>query len=185
MNTPFTRFSFVKACGSDLQARVEESRHEDRIDHVWITMHCGFSPRILVSVNTWSMRNYEEGYDGRVQMATISGSCNHFPPRGVERMEPFDYSGIEASTNVFYEHKTRVEAENLLLDLCQRADHLEAWGMPYHQSKSPGLHQIHSRRASCAVKEDHRGEDGGLKFYGKGADNIWWVMVLTKFCGQA
>jgi hypothetical protein len=86
---------------------------------------------------------------------------------------------------VFYEHKTRVEAENLLLDLCQRADHLEAWGMPYHQRRSPGLHQIHSRRASCAVKEDHRGEDGGLKFYGKGADNIWWVMVLTKFCGQA
>lgn len=175
----------MKACGTDLQARVEESRHADRIDHVWITMHCGFSPRILVSVNTWSMRNHEEGYDGRVQMATISGSCDHFPPRGVERMEPFDYGGIEASTNVFYEHKTRVEAENLLLDLCQRADHLEAWGMPYHQRKSPGLHQIHSRRASCAVKEDHRGRDGGLKFYGKGPDNIWWVMVLTKFCGQA
>ncbi len=185
MNASFTRFPFVKACGTDLQARVEESRNHDRIDHVWITMHCGFLPRILVSVNTWSLRNHEAGYDGRVQMATVSGTCDHFPTRGILPMEEFDYAKIESSKNVFYEHKTREEAEALLLDLCQRAELLEAWGMPYHQKKSPGIHQIHSRRASCAVKDDHLGRDGGLKFYGKNPDTFWWVMVLTKFCGQA
>ncbi|MEX1117863.1 MAG: hypothetical protein WEB60_03635 [Terrimicrobiaceae bacterium] len=184
MNLTFTGLAFVRACGTDLQARVEESRHPDRIDHVWITMHCGFSPRILVSVNTWSLRNHEEGFDGRVRIATVSGTCDYFPARGILPMEAFDYEEVASSQNLFFEHKTRLEAENLLLDLCQRAELLEAWGMHYHQRKSPGIHQIHSRRASCAVADDHRGKDGGLKFYGKNPEGIWWVMVLTKFCGQ-
>lgn len=185
MNASFTRFPFVRTCGTDLQARVEESLHPKRIDHVWITMHCGFSPRILVSVNTWSLRNHEAGYDGRVQVATATGTCNHFPARGILPMEDFDYEKIEASRNVFYEHKTRVEAEEFFLGLCQRAELLEAWGMPYQQKHAPGIHQIHSRRASCAVIDDHRGKDGGLKFYGRDPDTIWWVMVLTKFCSQS
>ena len=57
---------------------------------------------------------------------------------------------------------------------------IEAWGELY-RAQHLGLHQIHSRRASCAVKTDLIGRDGAIRFYlrdGKAE------MFLFKYCGQ-
>jgi hypothetical protein len=174
----------VKLCGGDLDARIEESRHQQRVDHVWITMDCGFAPRALISINTWSMRNWEAGFDARVRVGMLRGTCLHFPGRGMEPLKRFDYLDWESSYNIFYEHKEREELESLLVGLCEDAEVLEAWGSMYSRRKNPGLHQIHSRRASCAVVEDLIGIDGGLKFYFRELQEIRWIMVFLKFCGQ-
>ncbi len=89
---------------------------------------------------------------------------------------------IESATNVFYETLDRREVELLLIEKASAAAHVEAWGQ-YHAGPRAGLHQIHSRRASCAVPEDLLGQDGAVKFCFErdGAAE----MLLLKFCGQA
>jgi hypothetical protein len=58
---------------------------------------------------------------------------------------------------------------------------IEAWGAPYHRAQ-PGLHQIHSRRASSAVPEDLRGRDGAVRFYFD--EDQRSELALLKFSGQ-
>jgi hypothetical protein len=174
----------VVACGGELEARIEESHRDDRVDHVWITMDCGFQPRVLVSVNTRSLRNAEEGFDARVRVGMVRGENEHLPPRGMMALTAFDYADVEAQNNVFYETKTREEMELLLFHHCEEAVVLQAWGAPYRRRKHPGLHQIHSRRASCAVATDLQGLDGGLRFFYRDATGIRSVTLLMKFCGQ-
>lgn len=171
----------VHATGSDLRAQVEIEPNPDRIDHVWITMDPGISSRVLVSINTSSLINRDAGFDSRIRVGKIRGTWDHLPHRGVSTCEEFDYRSIERSHNVFYEHFEREEMESLLLENSGLADLLEVWGAPYFR-KIPGIHQIHSRRASCAVPEDLLGLDGALKFYFRAKQEF--LLLLFKFCGQ-
>lgn len=93
----------------------------------------------------------------------------------------FDYTEVETRENVFFEHKDRVEIEELLVTRANRCVRIEVWGMPYHR-RIPGIHQIHSRRASCAVSTDVSGADGAVLFYfdEESASELW----MFKFCGQ-
>ena len=59
--------------------------------------------------------------------------------------------------------------------------HCQAWGDLYIR-EHPGIHQVHSRRASCAVPRDIVGRDGALRFY-FGRDTVCETL-LFKFCGQ-
>ena len=68
----------------------------------------------------------------------------------------------------------------LLIARTRAAVRIEVWGELYRRGHL-GLHQIHSRRASCAVSTDLIGHDGALRFYlpeGKAE------MFLFKYCGQ-
>jgi hypothetical protein len=170
--------------GTDLSARVEVSDREEKIDHVWITMACGLPAPVTVSVNTLSIRSRDAGFDPRVRVGILRGTCARLPQAGFEILERFDYGEIEARNNIFYETLGRGDMESLLLGLCSEAGMIEAWGLPYRRKRNEGIHQVHSRRASCAVPEDIRGRDGGLKFFARRDGEFGWTMVLSKFCGQ-
>ena len=174
----------VLACGDSLEARPELSRREENIDHVWISMDCGIGPRITVSVNTRSLHNARAGADSRVRIGRVRGTAKHLPPRGAKILPSFDYGAFEAANNIFYEHMERRVAEAFLLEICRRSIRMEAWGAPYRRGEVEGLHQVHSRRASCAVPRDLQGLDGGLKFFREAEGEYEWTVVLTKFCGQ-
>lgn len=174
--------SFVHAVGGDLQAQVEHHPNPDHVDHVWITMDIGRGPRILVSINTTSRRNRDAGFDPRVRVGLVRGTWTQRPPRGLVPHPGLDYTRIETDTTVFFEHYERPTLEALLVESAHRAALLEVWGAPYRNQNRHGIHQIHSRRASCAVSEDVHGLDGALRFYFPTDQTSLFVML--KFCGQ-
>lgn len=169
----------VRAVGRVMGAEVEEHDNPDEVDHVLIHMDMG--GELVVAVNTLSKRNRLAGFDSRVRVGMVKGTWDALPALGAEICEGMDYADIEARTNVFYEHRERKELENLLMECCSQACVLEVWGAPYRHRRQ-GIHQIHSRRASCAVAEDITGRDGVLKFYFE--EGHVTLMLLFKFCGQ-
>jgi len=170
----------VHAVGGDLQARSEEYPNPEYRDHVWITMEAGSPERVTIAVNTLSQCNLDAGFDPRLRVSILPGVWSHLPRRRLEPCQRFDYAEIEA--NLSFEHYERDALEELLLITTTRAILLEVWGAPYHHRVHPGIHQIHSRRASCAVPEDIRNLDGALQFYF--AEEQETALFLFVFCGQ-
>lgn len=172
------RKPLLRAAGSPVEARIELSPDPDRIDHVWLVLDVGLSWTVRVSVNTWSRRNAEGGFDPRIRVGFRNGDWEVLPPRGLQAMERFDY---QAEPGVRFRPVNRPKLEEILLDCAERARLIEAWGAPYWR-KGFGIHQVHSRKRSCVVDEDLRGHDGGLKFYFEHGKQ--WRLLLMKFCGQ-
>jgi hypothetical protein len=173
---------FVHAVGSDLEAEVEEHQDPAQIDHVWITMNAGSMGPVFVAVNTLSKRNRDAGFDGRVRAAILRGTGHKVPERGADVCPGFDYSEVEGRTNAYFEHFGRKSLERLLVETTRRATLLEVWGTPYFRRDRAGIHQVHSRRLSCAVSEDFPNRDGALQFYF--AEDQSSSLFLFKFCGQ-
>lgn len=177
---PF-RVPFVHAVGGELHVRVEEHPNPNYVDHVWITMNAGpFRP--LVSINTLSKRNREAGFDPRIRLGMVQGTWKTLPHRGVEAAESFSYEDLEREQTIVYEPYQRRDLEDILVATTKRATLLEVWGAPYRNKNRFGIHQIHSRRASCAVSAELPGHDGALRFYFS-ADKTT-ALFLFKFCGQ-
>lgn len=172
----------LHAVGEAPVARVEDARHEERIDHVWITMQVGLPAPLTISVNTYSLRSQEAGFDPRVRVGLVRGHWNTLPTPIIEPCDGFDYAKIEEQANVYYEPYERIALEALLLDLTQRSLRIEAWGTSYRQHRRLGLHQIHSRRASSAIHEEMRNADGALRFHFH--EDCATTLLLLKFCGQ-
>ena len=173
---------FVHAVGGDLQAQVEQHQDPAEIDHVRITMDAGRARSVFVAINTLSKRNRDAGFDERVRAGILRGSWNKLPERGVAVCPGFDYSEVEGRANIYFEHFGRRSLEQLLVDTTRRATLLEVWGTPYIRQDRAGIHQVHSRRPSCAVSEDFPSRDGALRFY-FAADQTS-ALFLFKFCGQ-
>lgn len=173
---------FVHAVGGDLQARVEQHRDPDGVDHVWITMDAGDAGRVFVSINTLSKRNREAGFDPRVRVGILREAWKNLPERGAQACQGFDYAAVEGRANVYFEHYERSLLEDLLLETTRRAMLLEVWGTPYFRRYRAGIHQVHSRRPSCAVAEDFPNRDGALRFYFTSDQTC--ALFLFKFCGQ-
>jgi hypothetical protein len=173
---------FVYAVGGDLHARVEQHHDPAAIDHVWITMDVGSARRVFVSVNTLSKRSRDAGFDPRVRVGILREVQRELPRRGAQACQGFDYSDVEGRANVYFEHYERTALEDLLVEKTHRAALLEVWGTPYFRRYRAGIHQIHSRRSSCAVAEDLPNRDGALRFYF--ASDQTCALLLFKFCGQ-
>jgi hypothetical protein len=171
----------VRAVGDVVGATVEESLVPERIDHLWITLDAGIGHPIRLSINTFSRRSVAAGVDPRIRLGRLRDQWTDLPPRGVERFARFDYAEMETRGNVFYETLDRGELESLLLEAATGCRRLEVIGAPYHHCRLPGIHQIHSRRASKAVTQDLVGLDGALRFYFENHEATWWFF---KFCGQ-
>lgn len=171
----------VRAVGRTLSAALEVHERQEEVDHVRFVMDAGPWGRIVVAVNTTSKRNRLAGFDPRVRVGIIRGHEPDPPATGVYALAAFDYAEVERSANVFFEHHTREALEERLLGNARRSFLLEAWGAPY-RNRGPGIHQVHSRRASCAVPTDLVGRDGGLRFFFSGTQET--ETVLFKFCGQ-
>lgn len=175
---------FVRACGDELEARIEDDPRPERVDHVWVTMRCGSLGRIVVALNTVSLRSREAGCDARLRVGRLAGSARELPPTGWEHSEPFDYEEFEAAHNVFYEKLERAAIERLVMELTSRASLLECRGAAFRRHGRIGIHQIHSRRASLAVPVDVRGKDGSLRFFYPEGGRWAWTWLFFKFAGQ-
>ena len=171
----------VHAVGQIRHFRVENAIDKERIDHVWITLDIGLQPWVTVSINTRSLRNLDAGFDSRIRLGLLRGKWETLPPQGWEKWNLFNYLAYETRHNIFYEHRERNALEEILRDFSEEALLMEVWGAPYW-NQGPGIHQIHSRRASCAVPLDIVDLDGALRFYFEKERE--WVMVLLKFCEQ-
>lgn len=133
------------------------------------------------SVNTFSRRSELAGFDPRIRVGVVRREWDTLPDVGVFPAHGLNYAAIESETNVFYETPERRELEQILVEKAQASVRIQVWGELYARKKM-GLHQIHSRRASCAVPEDLIGHDGALKFFYE-RDHVA-EMLLFKFCGQ-
>ena len=169
----------VRVVGRILGAEVEQRESPEEVDHIWIRIDAG--DELVVSVNTSSKKNRVAGFDPRIRLGICHELWTDLPVAGAEICPGNDYAEIESRKNVFYEHHERAELQEFLMERCARAFLLEAWGAPYRRHVQ-GVHQIHSRRASCAVPDDIVGRDGALKFYFESGQET--EHLLFKFCGQ-
>lgn len=172
---------FVRMVGSDLRAEIESHSDPSRIDHLWITMNIGGPRRAMVSVNTLSRHSREAGFDPRVRVGVLRSPWTVHPPRGITEWDGLDYETLTAEANVYFEAMEKSAVEQALLEACRSADLLEAFGEPYRRRGLPGVHQVHSRRASHAVPKDLHHRDGALRFYFPNGTAKWF---LLKFAGQ-
>ena len=161
--------------------QIEYNSHESRVDHVWITLQVSESGQMRAAVNTLSRLNRDAGFDERVRMGVVRETWETLPEPGVFECDGLDYDWIESRTNVFYEFRTKPEMEGLLTRKAETAVLIEVWGDIYAHNHA-GVHQIHSRHASCAIPRNLAGRDGALKFYYGEEQSS--EMLLLKFCGQ-
>ncbi len=167
--------------GTVVKFEIESPKRPENLDHVFVNLDAGVSAPIVLSINTLSFRNRMAGHDARIRAGVLRHVWQKPPSPGLYSLESFDYGTVEFLEPVEYRELERTEVEDFFAGHCSSCRLVEAWGVPYHRSQ-PGLHQIHSRRASCAVPEDLIGRDGAVRFYfdeGRISE-----LVLLKFCGQ-
>ena len=173
--------ALMRAVGEPLFSELEYNTDKRRIDHVRIALMIGGPGRFIAAVNTLSIRNRDAGFDSRIRVGVVRSTYDELPALGLFRTEGLDYARIESENNVFYEHHDQAAMERLITGKTAAASLVEVWGEIY-RNRRPGIHQIHCRRASCAVPEDLASHDGALKFYF--AREKHCEMFLFKFCGQ-
>lgn len=173
---------FSRVAGQPRNVTLEHATHPDKVDHVWISLEVPRFDTVLAVVNTTSQKSHALGLDSRVRVALVREPFKNHPPAGLFRHDKFDYETIGEIRNAFFEPYEKRDLELLLIQKANEAGFIEVWGDVYVRNHQLGVHQIHSRRASCAVPEDIRGRDGALKCYfdQRGESEL----MLFKFCGQ-
>jgi hypothetical protein len=171
---------FVHVCGVPYTVSHEVAEDPEDSDHVHLTMEVPPYGRVRAVVNTFSRLNRDAGFDSRIRMGIVSGPYEKKPEPGLEELPGQDYAQLEAILPIAYEFYARAPLAELLMEKMKRAVRAEVWGELYARDHL-GIHQIHSRRASCAVSTDFRNRDGALQLYYP--DNVS-ELLLFKFCGQ-
>jgi hypothetical protein len=169
----------VHVAGEPITFAAEFDRNPANIDHFWITIQMGDTGPLRIALSTYSRQNAAGGFDPRVRVGMIAAAQN-LPAAGILPSSGLDYGILEAETPVTYFEYERPALEVLLADKTRRAVFIEAWGELYVRNEL-GVHQVHSRRASCSVLTNYVGRDGAIRFYY--ADGTA-EMLLFKYCGQ-
>jgi hypothetical protein len=177
----FPSTPLARVAGAVAQFEVENSQREENVDHVYVTVDAGLQAPVILSLNTLSFRNRVAGHDPRIRLGVLRWRWTHLPARGLYPLEFFDYETVELIENVEYRVLERTAMEEYFALHCANCRRIEAWGVPYHRAE-PGLHQIHSRRASAGVAADLRGRDGAVRFYFD--EDQRTELALLKFAGQ-
>ena len=172
---------FVHVIGVPYAVEVEKEEDPLRNDHVWITIEAPPFGRLKCSINTLSRFNRDAGFDSRVRVATITSTWAERPPTGLDEVPGLDYLTIDAQLQLTYQEYEHEVLSEMLVTKAKTAVRAEVWGELY-AGDTLGVHQVHCRRASCAVKVDLKNRDGALKLYYP-QDNAA-EMFLFKFCGQ-
>lgn len=172
---------FVVVAGEPANFQVEADSDPLKIDHVWITIRAGRFGRVRISISTWSLKHAADGFDPRMRVGVLAAPWYELPESGVFPAGFLDYRELERAHSILYQETERPALENLLHAKTERAICVEAWGALYLRDRL-GIHQVHSRRASCSVRSDHVGRDGAVRFYFPGGTA---EMILFKYCGQA
>lgn len=171
----------MHVAGVPIAFAAETDRVVANIDHFWITVGIGSGEPVRIALSTHSRQNAAAGFDPRVRVGIITSAWRELPSAGMAGGRGLDYQEIEAAEPVTYLDYERPALEALLTEKTGRALFLEAWGELYVRSHL-GIHQVHSRRASCSVLQDYKGRDGAIRFYY--GDNAVAEMLLFKYCGQ-
>lgn len=166
--------------GIPYKVELEVAATPSRVDHVWITVQVPPCGAVLLSVNTLSRLNLLGGFDPRVRVGILPSRWEEKPEPLLEAWDGLDYTTIEAQSPVAFQEWEHEALGEMLMARARAALRIEAWGELYRRDNL-GLHQIHSRRASCAVSTDVIGRDGALRFYLP--DGVA-EMLLFKYCGQ-
>jgi hypothetical protein len=174
------RGQFVRVAGEPAGFAIEQATDPERIDHLWISVRAGRFGLLRITVNTSSLRNRDLGFDPRIYFGIVESNWSQLPLPGLFTSEPFDYAAVSASETVRFHQYERTALENLIQEKVGDALFVEGWGEFYVRGH-PGIHQVHSRRASHAFTTDHLGRDGGLRLYFKDG---YAEMLLFKFYGQ-
>ena len=152
-----------------------------KIDHFWITIRTGDFGPLRISINTWSLKHAAEGFDPRMRVGIVPSSWRQLPGSGLFLASALDYGEVERMHPIVYREMERPALEELLATKAGLAIFAQAWGALYLRDQV-GIHQVHSRRASCSVRSDHVGRDGALQFYYR--ENSATELLLFKYCGQ-
>jgi hypothetical protein len=177
----FQADEFVVVAGELLTFEKEMDVDSRKIDHFWITIRAGNFGRVRISINTWSLKHASDGFDPRLRMGVLASNWSELPTSGVFPVNGLNYADFERTSAIVYREMERTALEDLLAEKAGRAIFVEAWGAFYRRN-GLGIHQVHSRRASCSVRTDYVGRDGALRFYYR--EDSAAEMLLFKYCGQ-
>jgi hypothetical protein len=171
---------FVVVAGEPAGFQVEMDLDPCKIDHFWITIRAGNFGLLQISISTRSLKHAADGFDPRMRVGVMPSNWSQLPTSGLFPAPGLDYVTLERTNPVVYREMERPDLEQLLAAKAARAIFVEAWGALYLRDRL-GIHQVHSRRASCSVRTDYIGRDGAIRFYfpDKTAE-----MILFKYCGQ-
>ena len=172
---------FVHLVGVPYSVQVEAGADPAKLDHVWLTLEVPPFGRLQVSINTLSRLNRDAGFDHRMRVGILKSTYTERPNTGFEEFPGLDYAKIETKDGPAYELYEHEALSELLVTKAKAAIRVEVWGELYARDQI-GVHQIHSRRKSCAVKLDLKNRDGALKLYYP-EDNAA-ELFLFKYCGQ-
>jgi hypothetical protein len=170
----------VRVTGEPVAFAAEIDGIAANIDHFWITIRMGDLGPLRIALSTHSRQNAAAGFDPRLRVAVIPSTWEGLPAAGLVEFPGLDYARIEAETPTKFVEYERPALEVLLTEKTRRALFIEAWGELYVRTHL-GLHQVHSRRASCSVLSDYVGRDGAIRFYYPDGTA---EMLLFKYCGQ-
>ena len=172
---------FVHVCGVPYAVALEVAEDPAAADHIYLTLEVPPYGRLQAAVNTFSRLNRNAGFDSRIRVGIVSSPYEKRPEPSLEEVPGQDYAQLEAILPIAYEHYEHGPLAELLTEKMKRAIRADVWGELFARDHL-GIHQIHSRRASCAVTADVRNRDGALQLYYP--DNTA-ELLLFKFCGQA
>jgi hypothetical protein len=178
---PFRHGEFVHVAGVPIAFAAEVDRVPANIDHFWITLGIGSEEPIRLALSTHSRQNAAAGFDPRVRVGIVASTWRELPAAGMTAWRGLDYQEIEAAGAITYIEHERPALETLLAQKTERCIFIEAWGELYVRNHL-GIHQLHSRRASCSVVTNFVGRDGAIRFYYGGDATA--EMLLFKYCGQ-
>jgi hypothetical protein len=178
---PWSHGEFVHVAGIPIAFAAETDRVPANIDHFWITVGTGGGEPVRIALSTHSRQNAAAGFDPRVRVGIVASAWRELPSPGMVGCCGLDYQQIEAADPVTYIEYERSALEALLAEKTGRALFIEAWGEVYVRNHL-GIHQVHSRRASCSVLQDYKGRDGAIRFYY--GNEATAQMLLFKYCGQ-
>ena len=170
----------VRVAGEPVAFAAEIDNVASNIDHFWITIRMGDLGPLRIALSTHSRQNAAAGFDPRLRVGLIATTWQGLPAAGMVDSPGLDYARLEAETPVRFVEYERPALEALLTEKTRRAIFIEAWGELYVRTHL-GLHQVHSRRASCSVLSDYVGRDGAIRFYFRDGTA---EMLLFKYCGQ-
>ena len=171
---------YAHVIGTLAKVDLEVASSPERVDHVWVTLDVPPCGTVLLSVNTLSRANLNAGFDPSVRVAIVKTSYAGTPEPFIEEAMGLDYATVEAQFHPRWTSYDHDALAHLLMQIARAALRIEAWGETY-RAQHLGLHQIHSRRASCAVSTDVVGHDGAIRFYLPDGDA---ELFLFKYCGQ-
>jgi len=177
----FRADDFVVVAGELVGFEKEADADPAKVDHFWITIRAGHFGRLRISISTFSLKHAAEGFDPRMRLGIFPYTWSELPASGVFPAAGLDYADFERANPIVYREMERPALEELLSAKARRAIFVEAWGALYLRDRL-GIHQVHSRRASCSVRSDHVGRDGAVRFFYR--EDSASEMLLFKYCGQ-